>query len=230
MHNGASHNGKMTLIAQSRHRRGDSYRGRRGRGSGVATISDSGLRRSGSLGSMTSLTWYLVYFTLSLALLVIAFLPWFVLDDTNDSISIAEIMLYALDGPDRNWLMQETGVYGPLFLVTPFLLVPFLTITALRAANERTPSSAFIISLIGFGLICFGASAAVEHSRHIVAHGFAYGFEYGFVMPPKVLFAVAFISLLGFAFSKFEMKITLNILKPLILSRSGLEKNDAQDA
>ena len=222
MHNGASHNDKMTLIAQSRHRRGGSYRGRGSRGSGVVTtISDSGLRRSGSLGSMTSLTWYLVYFMLSLTLLVIAFLPWFVMDDANDSISIAEIMLYALDGPDRNWLMQETGVYGPLFLVTPFLLVPFLTITALRAANERTPSSAFIISLIGFGLICFGASAAVEHSKHIVAYGF---------VVPKPLFAVAFVSLLGFVFSKFEMKITLNILKPLILTRAGLGKSNEQDA
>ena len=221
MHNGSSHNGKMNLIAHSHHRPRDSNRGRGSRGAGVVTNPQSGLRRSGSLGSMTAITWYLVYFMLTLALLVIAFLPWFVLDDANDSISIAEIMLYALDGPDRNWLMQETGVYGPLFLVTPFLLVPFLTITALRAANEHTPSSAFIISLIGFGLICLGASAAVEHSRHIVA--------YGLVMP-KALFAVAFVSLLGFVFSKFEMKITLNILKPLILARAGLGKNNEQDA
>ena len=221
MHNGPSHNGKMSLIAQSRHRPRDSYRGRESRGAGVVTIPQSGLRRSGSLGSMTAMTWYLVYFMLTLALLVISFLPWFVLDDASETISIAEIMLYALDGPDRNWLMQETGVYGPLFLITPFLLVPFLVFVALRAANDHSPSSAFIISLVGFGLICFGASAAVEHSRHMVA--------YGFVMP-KALLAVAFVSMLGFIFSKFEMKITLNILRLLILARAGLRKNNEQDA
>ncbi len=217
MHNGVSHNSKMSLIAQSRHRPRGSSRGRGGRGADVIGISQGAFRRSGSLGSMTAMTWYLVYFMLTLALLVISFLPWFVLDDASNTISIAEIMLYALDGPDRNWLIQETGVYGPLFLVTPFLLVPFLVIIALRAANDHTPSSAFIISLVGFGLICFGASAAVEHSRHIVV--------YGFVMP-KALFAVVLISLIGFVFSKFETKITLNILKPLILSRAGLGKNE----
>ena len=144
--------------------------------------------------------WFLIYLVLSLSLIAVSFFPWFVLDDTDSAISIAELIPYALDGPDRIWLVQEAFPYGIVFLYTPFLLVPFLLIVTLYAARDRTAPSTFLISLGGFALISFGASAAVEESSHTVAYGF---------VVTGMLVTVAVISLLGFFLKLLEDRITI---------------------
>ena len=113
--------------------------------------------------------WFLAYVILSLSLLAASFLPWFVLDDTDSAISIAELIPYAMDGPDRTWLVQEAWVYGIVFLYTPFLLVPFLLLVSLAAARDRTAPSMFLISLAGFTLISFGISSSDLVLQHLVA-------------------------------------------------------------
>lgn len=153
--------------------------------------------------------WYVWYLLLVLCLFVISFLPWFVLDDTRTAISIADIIPYALDGPDRDWIMQETGVKGWLFLFTPFLLLPFSIWTVLRAARDNLPSRGFLITLIGFGLVSFGASVAVEDSEHLMI--------YGWTMP-GTWFVVVFVSLLGIMSKRFESQISSRILRPLMKS------------
>lgn len=146
--------------------------------------------------------WFLAYVILSLSLLAASFLPWFVLDDTDSAISIAELIPYAMDGPDRTWLVQEAWVYGIVFLYTPFLLVPFLLLVSLAAARDRTAPSMFLISLAGFTLISFGASAAVEEADHTVAYGF---------VVTEMLVMVALISILGFVLKLFEDRITIGV-------------------
>ena len=144
--------------------------------------------------------WFLAYLILSLSLLATSFSPWFVLDDTDSAISIAELIPYALDGPDRTWLVEEAFPYGIVFLYTPFLLVPFLFIVALSAARDRIAPSMFLISLAGFSVISLGASAAVEESDHTVAYG---------LVVTEMLVMAAVISLLGFFLKLLEDRITI---------------------
>ena len=161
------------------------------------------------LASGHRIFWYVWYLLLVLCLFVISFRPWFVLDDTRTAISIADIILYAFDGPDRDWIMQETGVKGWLFLFTPFLLLPFLIWMVLSAARDNLPGRGFLISLIGFGLVSFGASVAVEDSQHLTI--------YGWTMP-GMWFVVVFVSLLGITSKSFESQISSKILRPLMKS------------
>lgn len=153
--------------------------------------------------------WFIAYLALALSLLIASFFPWFVLDDTDAAISVAEIIPYALDGPDRNWLVQEAWPHGIVFLYTPFLLVPLLFYAALAAARDRPSSAMFLISLVGFVLISFGASAAVDDAYHTVAYGF---------VVTEILFVVAGLSLLGFVLRRFEDKIVFGV-KVLMIKR-----------
>lgn len=146
------------------------------------------------------LGWFVVYLILTLSLLAASFSPWFVLDDTDSATSIAQLIPYAIDGPDRTWLLQEAFPHGIVFLYTPFLLVPFLLIVALYAARDRTAPSTFLISLAGFTMISFGASAAVEESSHTIAYGF---------VVTGMLVMVAVISLVGFVLKLLEDRITI---------------------
>ena len=146
--------------------------------------------------------WFIAYLVLSLSLLAASFSPWFVLDDTDSPVSIAQLLPYAIDGPDRTWLVQEAFPYGVVFLYTPFVLVPFLLIVAISAARDRVAPSIFLISLAGFILISLGASAAVEETSHTVVYGF---------VVTEMLILVSLISLLGFVLKLYEDRITTGV-------------------
>ncbi len=169
----------------------------------------SGNSRDRRMGKGEWALWFVAYLALALSLLIASFVPWFVLDDTDAAISVAEIMLYAMDGPDRNWLVQEAWPHGIVFLYTPFLLVPLLLYAALATARDRPSSAMFLISLAGFVLISFGASAAVDDAYHTVAYGF---------VVTEILFVVAGLSLLGFLLRRFEDKVAFGV-KVLMMKR-----------
>lgn len=144
--------------------------------------------------------WFLVHVVLALSLLVAAFVPWFTLDDTDAPIAIIEVIPYALDGPDRIWLLEEAQPLGAIFLWTPFLLVPFLFISAISAARDTISPQMYLISLAGYALMSFGASVAIEEADHTM--------KYGFVITEELVM-VALLTLLGFSLKRFEARITV---------------------
>lgn len=113
---------------------------------------------------------YAVHLAFATVLLGITFLPWVILENTGESISLAEIMVRMLDGNQRSLLTLVAGDLAPLLLYTPLFLVPFLVFMVLRAANDAVSTGEYVIALVGFIAVFVGISVAPVFTDYIGRH------------------------------------------------------------